>query len=98
MHTAKRLDGSMPHVSTGDCEPLPASGRVEVYSSQEHGQFLTANHGHLLVVLYRWHLERALLESLVPNRQPITIPIEDLQLVAPSIDKQKQVDGLAQHL
>ena len=41
----------------------------------------------------RRNLERAGLESFVPDRQTVAIPVEDLETVAASIDEQEQVAG-----
>ena len=43
-----------------------------------------------------WELERArVLEPFVPDRQPVTIPIENLNAITASIDEQEQVAGRA---
>ena len=44
-------------------------------------------------VAARWDLERADFESLVPDRQAVTIPVENLDAIAASIDEQEQVAG-----
>lgn len=77
--------------STGERVSLASSHVAVVDAAQQHGQFLAADFGGLLIVRDVRHLKRALLQPPIPNRQTVAVPVQNLQLVATTIDKQKQM-------
>lgn len=62
-----------------------------VDATQQHGQLLAADLDGLLIAGDLRHLKRALLQPPIPNRQTVAVPVENLQLVATTIDKQEQM-------
>ena len=72
---------------------LALPGGAQVDSGEDQRQLSRAHLDRDGVVGNRRKLERAGLESFVPDRQTIAIPIENLETVAASIDEQEQVTG-----
>ena len=69
------------------------AGRSEVNAGENQRQLGRAHFHRYCTVRDRGKLERAFLKSLVPNRQTIAIPVENLEAIAASIDEQEQVAG-----
>lgn len=72
-------------------ETLATMNILIIETANEHNKIFAIDFGSSLVARDRRRLKSSLLESAVPDRQSVTIPVEHFQLVAPSIDKQEQV-------
>jgi hypothetical protein len=76
-------------------ETLPTFDRPEIDSTKQQGKFVDGNLRARLSLFsidqVSGKLKRSFLQPLVPDRQPVTVPIQDFDAVPIAVSKDEQV-------
>ena len=71
-------------------EALASARRGKLHTSDDHRKLCRIDANALRAISRGYNLERSLLESLVPDHEPVAMPLQRLDAVAALVDEQEE--------
>ena len=75
--------------SASQLESLSALDATQIDTTQQHRELVAPDLDGIKLVAGSGDVKSTLLQSTIPDREPISIPVQNLHAISPTIDEEK---------